>query len=174
MTNHKWRLLDVLLLALILAGCGGAAQPASQLKVTMAPLSFTGALAEIDLCQAIPPEAIEAVLGRKLVAAPQRFAYDGDPGSAGCQYDAGTDSQGNARFAYVALTPPTAYSQQPLVQNRAVSGIGDAAYFNNGADVRQLWVKVGDKAALVVAIGDAPNEAGLKAISELVVNAIQK
>ena len=108
---------------------------------------------------------IETALGRKLAGAPQRFEYYDAAGSSGCQYDAGKTSRGDALFAYVALTPPEIYDRQPLYQNQAVSGIGDAAYFNNGADARQLWVKVGDKAALVVAIGDVPNEAGLKAIA---------
>lgn len=165
--------LVLFLLALTLAACGAAPQAAPQPIATMAPLALTGNLADINLCQAIPQAAIEAVLGRKLAAAPQRFEYYDAPGSSGCQYDAGKDSRGNALFAYVALTPPAAYGQQPLVKNQPVSGIGDAAYFNNGADARQLWVKVGDEAALVVAIGDLPNEAGLKTIAGLVAGALK-
>lgn len=164
-------LLGVCLFAL--TACGGAPAASPQSGPTMEPLVLTGNLADINLCQAIPQAVIEGALGRKLVSAPQRFEYAEAPGSSGCQYDAGKDAGGNALFAYVALTQAAAYDQQPLYQNRAVSGIGDAAYFNNGADARQLWVKLGDKAALLVAIGDVPNEAGVKAIAGQVVGALR-
>lgn len=55
-----------------------------------------------------------------------------------------------------------------LYQNVSVQGIGESAYLNNGADVRQLWAKVNDRVALVVAFGDKPNEEGAKAIARLV------
>jgi hypothetical protein len=131
-------------------------------------------LSKIDLCKAIPQAVIEDALGRKLGSPPQHFEFYGASGSAGCQYDAGKSSSGDALFAYVALTPPEVFDRQPLYKNQAVSGIGDVAYFNNGADARQLWVKIGARAALVVAIGDVPNEGGLKAIAGLLANAIQK
>jgi hypothetical protein len=51
--------------------------------------------------------------------------------------------------------------------------MGISAYFNNGADARQLWVKVTDKVALVVAFGDVPNEEGSRAIAKLVLAAIK-
>ncbi len=173
MPKLSFHLLGALLMALALAACGGADQTVPQSKAMMAPLPLTANLADINLCQAIPQETIEAVLGRQLAAAPERFEYHDVPGSSGCQYDGGKDSRGNALFAYVALTPPAAFGQQPLYKDQSVSGIGDAAFFNNGADARQLWVKVGEKAALVVAIGDAPNETGLKTIAGLVVGALK-
>jgi hypothetical protein len=71
------------------------------------------------------------------------------------------------------LTPIEVYNTQPLVQKVAVAGIGERAYLNNGADARQLWVKVNDKVAFVVAFGDRPNEEGAKAIARLVVAAIK-
>jgi hypothetical protein len=73
----------------------------------------------------------------------------------------------------VVLTPVSTYGEQPLYQESEVSGIGDEAYFNNGADARQLWVKIGDKVAFVVAFGDVPKEAGAKAIAQLVAAAIR-
>jgi hypothetical protein len=173
MLTLRFRLLGLSLIVVALAACGGT-NPVSQPKDVVAPIALADGLSKIDLCQAMPQSVIEAVLGRKLASAPQRFEYYDAAGSAGCQYDAGKDGRGNALFAYVALTPPAVYDQQPLYQNQQVSGVGDAAYFNNGADARQLWVKVGDKAALVVAIGDVPNEGGLKTIAQLVVAAIQK
>jgi hypothetical protein len=173
MSHLKSRLLGLSLVMLALAACGGANQ-APLPKVTVAPIPLTGDLSKVDLCQALPASVFEAALGHKLVSAPKRFEYYDTVGSTGCQYDAGKGSSGDALFAYVALTPPDVYSQQALYRNQAVNGIGDAAYFNNGADARQLWVKIGNKAALVVAIGDAPNESGLQTIAGLVVDALQK
>jgi hypothetical protein len=174
MSNLRFQLLALLLVMLALAACGGANQAPPQPEATIAPIVLTDDLSKIDLCQAIPQEVIAAALGRKLVSPPQHFEYYETSGSTGCQYDAGKSSSGDALFAYVALTPPEVYAQQSPYKNQAVSGIGDAAYFNNGADARQLWGKIGEKAALVVAIGDAPNEDGLKTIAQLVVAAIQK
>ena len=47
------------------------------------------------------------------------------------------------------------------------------AYFNNGADTRQLWVKMNDQVAFVVAFGDLAKEAGAQAIAKLVAAAIK-
>ena len=161
----------LLLLLVALAACGGArtAEP----KTPIAPITVGADLAAIDLCQAIPQEDIEAVMGRKLVAAPQPFEYYDTAGTSGCSYDAGKDGDGNAYFGYIELTPLSAYGEQPLYQDADVSGIGKSAYFNSGADARQLWVNVADKVAFVVAFGDAPNEAGAQAIAKLMVAAIQ-
>ena len=138
MSNLRFHLRALLLVMLALAACGGANQAPSQPKATIAPIVLTDDLSKIDLCQAIPQAVIEAALGRKLVSPPQHFEYYDASGSTGCQYDAGKSSSGDALFAYVALTPPDVYDQQPLYKNQAVRGIGDAAYFNNGADARQL------------------------------------
>jgi hypothetical protein len=71
------------------------------------------------------------------------------------------------------LTPVDVYDTQPLYQNVAVNGIGAEAYFNNGADTRQLWVKMNDQVAFVVAFGDLAQEAGAQAIAKLVAAAIK-
>lgn len=167
------RLAALWLAMLMLAACGGGNQAPSQPKAVIAPIILGDDLSKIDLCKAIPQAMIEDALGRKLGNPPQHFEYYETSGSTGCQYDAGKSSSGDALFAYVALTQPEVFDRQPLYRNQAVSGIGDAAYFNNGADARQLWVKIGAKAALVVAIGDVPNEGGLKTIASLLVNAVQ-
>lgn len=173
MFHRNWFLPGLLMVTLLLTACGGAGAAAPRpAPATMAPVALPVALDALDLCQAIPPAAVEAVLGEPLAGAPQRFAYGDAASSTGCQYDAGADGQGNARFAYVALLPVAAYDQQP--PGATVSGIGSAAHFSDGADARQLWVKLGDKAALVVAIGDIPNEDGLKVLAQLVAGAIQE
>jgi hypothetical protein len=170
-------LATCLVVTLALAGCGPAGDAplgASGAAVaTLAPITVGADLTAIDVCKAIPQAAIEAAMGRKLVGDPQPFEYYDATGSSGCAYDAGRGADGEAFFGYVALTPPEVYDQQPLYRNAEVAGIGQSAYFNNGADARQLWVKVNDRAALVVAFGDAPNEAGAQTIAQAVVNAIR-
>ena len=145
----------------------------SEPKTPIAPIIISDDLSLIDLCQAIPQEDIEAVMGRKLTSPPQAFNYYDAPNTSGCSYDAGKDSSGEAHFGYVVLTPIEVYGDQPFYQNIDVSGIGDQAYFNNGADARQLWVKLDNKVAFVVAFGDVPNEEGAKAMAKLLVSAIK-
>jgi hypothetical protein len=140
----------------------------------IAPITIGQDLTAIDLCVAIPQEDMEAVLGRDLVKAPERFDYYETPGASGCSYDAGKDSSGEAHYGYVVLTPVDVYANQPLYQNIEVTGIGDEAYFNNGADTRQLWVRVDDAVAFVVAFGDIANEDYERAVAELLVAAISQ
>lgn len=142
-------------------------------QATVAPLVVGDDLTQVDVCQAIPREDIEAVMGRKLVSAPEAFDYYGTGDTAGCSYDGGKDSDNTAYFGYVVLTPVSVYGEQPLYQDKDVTGLGQEAYFNNGADARQLWVKVNDNLAFVVAFGDQPNEEGALALARLVLAALQ-
>jgi hypothetical protein len=139
----------------------------------IAPITIGQDLAAIDLCRAIPTATMEAVLGRTLVKAPQRFDYYDTPGASGCQYAAQKEASGEAHYGYIVLTPIDVYHNQPLYHNVEVSGIGESAYFNNGADTRQLWVKVNDHVAFVVAFGDVASEEGEQAIARLLVAAIK-
>jgi hypothetical protein len=141
-------------------------------KAAAAPIKIGSDLTTIDVCQAIPKEDIEAVMGRKLVSAPQRFKYYDAQGTSGCSYDSGKDASGSANFGYVVVTPVEVYNTQPLYKKADVKGFGEEAYFNNGADARQLWVKVNEKVAFVVAFGDQPKEDGAMAIAKLVLAAI--
>jgi hypothetical protein len=170
MRKVYWMVIGIILLTTLACGLGG---PAAQPKATIAPLTPGSDLTAVDLCAAIPVEDIEAVMGRKLTSQPERFKYYDAPGSSGCSYDAGSDSKGNAYYGYVVLTPVEVYDNQPLYQNADVSGIGQSAYFNNGADTRQLWVRVDDQVAFVVAFGDQPNEDGAMEIAHLLVEAIK-
>lgn len=162
----------VTLLTFAALACGQA-PPAAEPKTPVAPISLGAGITTIDVCQAIPQEDIEAVMGRRLVSPPKRFEYYDAAGTRGCTYDSGKDSAGGAHFGYVVLTPVGVYNNQPLYRNVAVSGLGQSAYFNNGADARQLWVKIDDRTAFVVAFGDEPNEAGTRAIAELVLAALR-
>lgn len=173
MSKVRFCLLS-LLLVLVMGACASSPNlDRSPAVATLAPVALAANVPDTDLCAAIPQQAVESALGRKLVAAPARFEYGEVAGSSGCSYDAGSDSQGNAIYAYVAVMPAAAYDQQPRSQDRAIAGIGDAAYFNNGPDARQLWVKISDQAAFVFAIGDTPDEAGLEALARAVVGAVQ-
>lgn len=162
-----------LALALTTLACGfGGNNQTQQPDQAVAPITIGDDLTAIDLCQAIPRANIEAVLGRELSSNPQPFSdFAGQP-AAGCSYDGGSDSQ-QAYFGYVVLLPLEAFENQPRNQETQVSGIGDAAYLTNGADARQLWVKIEGKAAFVVAFGDAPNETGAQAIARLLAAAIR-
>ncbi len=145
----------------------------SEPKAAVAPITIGSDLAVIDLCAAIPKEDIEAVMGRKLINAPKHFEFYDTAGTSGCSYDGGKDSDGEAHYGYVVLTPLDVYDKQPLYKNVSVRGIGDSAYFNNGGDTRQLWVKINGKVAFVVGFGDIENEDGAKSLAKLVVAAIK-
>lgn len=164
-------LLAITLITLAILACGGSASTPSAPTAPISPIVIND-LTQIDMCAAIPVEDIEAVMGRKLSKAPEFFAYYDTTGSSGCQYEAQKDSDGEAHYGYVVLTPPAEYDNQPLYENIDVSGLGDAAYFNNGADARQLWVKVDDKVAFVIAFGDLSKEEGSKALAKLLLAAI--
>jgi hypothetical protein len=138
----------------------------------IAPITIGQDLTAIDLCRAIPTATMEAVLGRTLVKAPQRFDYYNTPGASGCAYAAQKEASGAAHYGYVVLTPIDVYHNQPRYHTVEVSGIGERAYFNNGADTRQLWVQVNDQVAFVVAFGDVASEEGEQAIARLLVAAI--
>jgi hypothetical protein len=139
----------------------------------IAPITLGSDLSAIDLCRAIPQANIEAILGRKLAKAPQPTVYDDTPGQSGCAYEAAKDADGEAHYGYVVLTPVAVYASQPLYLDVPVSGLGAEAYFNNGADTRQLWVKIDDRAAFVVAFGDVANEDYEQALAKLLVAAIE-
>jgi hypothetical protein len=166
-----YRLAAASLISIGLLSCGETSSP-SDPKAPVAPIAIGGDLSKIDVCGAIPKEDIEAVMGRKLAKAPARFEYYDSGGTCGCWYEAAKDKDGEAHFGYVVLTPVSAYNEQPLYKKTDVTGLGAAAYFNNGADARQLWVKINDKVAMVVAFGDVPKEAGARAIAELVLPAL--
>lgn len=167
-------LLVVALLAAAVLACGGAAAITPSAPVaTVAPLVLTDDLTQLDVCAAIPRENIEAVLGSRLISAPSPTTFDDDPNEGGCAYDGGQDAEGNANFGYVIFTPVAVYNNQPLYLDESVPGLGQAAYFNNGADARQLWVQINDSAAFVVAFGDVPREGGAAALARLILAAIQ-
>jgi hypothetical protein len=163
-------LSPLLVLAAFVCGPSGfAAEP----KSPVAPLRLGGDLARIDVCKAIPRENIEAVMDRKLSAPPKPFEYYDAKGTNGCWYEARKDSSGEAHFGYVVMVPVEVYRTQPLYKNVAVSGLGQEAYFNNGGDARQLWVRMNEKVGFVVAFGDVPREAGAQALARLVAAAIR-
>jgi hypothetical protein len=168
----NFQLIGFVTLFLLASIACSLSAPVSEPKATVAPIKIGSDLTAVDICQAIPREDIEAVMGRKLISAPQHFNYYDTPGAGGCSYDAGKDASGSAYFGYVVLTPIEAYNTQPLYKNVDVKDIGQAAYFNNGADARQLWVKINEKVAFVVAFGDEPREEGARAIAKLVLAAI--
>ena len=172
MSRKTFLLLMMIGIIISSPACAGSAV-SSEPKTPIAPITISDDLTSIDLCKAIPQEDIETVMGVKLVEAPTRFTYRNAEGTSGCFYKGPTDSDRERHFGYVILTPLEVYDNQPLFQNVDVSGIGDEAYFNKGSDARQLWVKIDNKVAFVIAFGDVAKEAGAKAIAELMVAAIK-
>ncbi len=173
--NRIFQSLSICIAVVVSLACGisGAASTPKQPIVPLAPFPLGSDLTQLDVCKLIPPEDIEAMMGAKLSAAPRPTVHDEIPGESGCSYESAKDSNGDARFGYVVFTPIEAYNSQPLYQDVKVSGLGQEAYFNNGAAARELWVKVNDNVAFVVAFGDAPNEDGCKAIAKWILAAIR-
>jgi len=158
-------------LVVLLPACaaGVSSDPATPIN----SITISEDLTTIDLCQAIPKDDIETVMGVQLVETPSRYTLRNTEGTSGCFYEGPTDSDRERHFGYVILTPLEAYDNQKLNQNVDVTGIGDAAYFNKGGDARQLWVKLNDKVAFVIGFGDVAKEGGAKALAKLIVAAIQ-
>lgn len=171
--NRKLFLLPlifgIIFFSVACAGPGASSEP----TVPLEPITITDDLTTIDVCQAIPQEDIETVMGVKLVEPPTRYTLRNTDGTSGCYYEGPTDSDRERHFGYVILTPLEVYDSQTLNQNEDVTGIGDAAYFNKGGDARQLWVKLNDKVAFVIGFGDVAKEAGARALASLLVEAIK-
>lgn len=157
----------------VAVACGSTSGGISEPQTAVGEIRLAGGLATLDVCRAIPLENLEAVLGGKVSGVPERIeSWEGQEAS-GCAYEAGKDSGGNALFGYVVFVPRSVYDSQPQVDFAAVDGLGQAAYFTNGADARQLWVQVNAEVAFVVGLGDRPNEAGAQALARLVLEGVR-
>ena len=71
-------------------------------------------------------------------------------------------------FAYISRAPITSFndSHQTGYLVKDILDLGVQAFQVNGADAEQLWVKIADDTALVIAIGDVPNPDGAKKIAK--------
>jgi hypothetical protein len=126
----------------------------------------------LSTCQLIPADVVAEALGGALTKPPQPFHDDylGD----GCQYDAGKDRAGHARFAYTALAPIASFEQaKTLGPVTPIENLGDAAFISDGEDAQQLWVLMKGKGAIVVAIGDMPNPGGARQIAGYLIAALR-
>ena len=173
--NRKAFLLLMVMIGIVISlpACA-APEVSSEPTEPISPITIGADLTSIDVCAAIPPEDIEAVMLVKLTNPPSPYTYRYTEGTSGCYYEGSVDNTTpDKQFAYVVLTPLEVYDNQTLYQNEAVSGIGDQAYFNGGPDQRELWVKIDNKVAFVISFGDIPKEEGAKAIAKLLVEAIQ-
>lgn len=122
----------------------------------------------LSTCQLIPVDVVVEAFGGALTKPPQPFHDDylGD----GCQYDAGKDRAGHARFAYAALAPIASFEQAKwLGPVTPIENLGGAAFAIDGEDAQQLWVLVKGRGAIVVAIGDVPNPGGARQIAEYLI-----
>jgi hypothetical protein len=93
----------------------------------------------------------------------------------GCQYDAGQDRSGHARFAYAAIAPVTSFeTTQTMGPVNPIGDLSDAAFTIDGEDAQQLWVLIKNKGAIVVAIGDVPNPTGARQLAAYLSAALTK
>jgi hypothetical protein len=127
----------------------------------------------LSTCQLIPADVVAQALGGALIKPPQPFHDDylGD----GCQYDAGQDRSGHARFAYAAIAPVTSFdAAKQMGPVSPIGDLGDAAFTIDGEDAQQLWVLVKGRGAIVVAIGDVPNPTGVRQLANFLIAAMTK
>jgi hypothetical protein len=127
----------------------------------------------LSTCQLIPVDVVAEALGGALTKPPQPFHDDylGD----GCQYDAGQDRSGHARFAYAAIAPTASFeAAQQAGPVTPIGDLGDAAFTVDGEDAQQLWVLVQGQGAIVVAIGDVPNPTGVRQLANFLIAAMTK
>jgi hypothetical protein len=121
----------------------------------------------------IPAEVVAEALGGALIKPPQPF-HDGHLGD-GCQYDAGIDRSGHARFAYAAIAPVSSFeTAKSLGPVTPIGDLGDAAFTIDGEDAQQLWVLMKGKGAIVVAIGDVPNPGGARQLAGYLIGALRQ
>jgi len=174
MNRKTFFLLMIMIGSVISLSACAAPDVSSEPTEPISPITIGDDLTSIDVCGAIPPEDIEAVMTVQLAKPPRHYTYRYTDGSSGCYYEGPYDNINKEKqFAYVVLTPLDAYDNQTLYQNEEVSEIGDQAYFNGRPNKRELWVKLDNKVAFVVSFGDVPKEDGAKLIAKLMVEAIQ-
>lgn len=137
---------------------------------TLMPITDVNGDGKIDICEAVPNAIWEAVIGRPQVSPPMPFQDDllGE----GCAFDFGQDSNA-VYFAYVTFASEQQFNDALASATRPepVTSIGDSAFLNYGADARQLWLRVGDKAAMV-AIGDQENVGGMIIVAMYLIQAL--
>lgn len=140
-------------------------QEATPLAVmpTLLPVPDTNDDGKIDICEAVPAAVWETVMGRPQKGEPAPFK---DPAIGdGCAFDFGKDAKA-AYFSYVTFASEKQFNDAlaSAVKAEPVTTIGDSAFLNYGADARQLWVRAGEKAAMV-AIGDQEDVEGMMAVA---------
>ena len=139
--------------------------------ITPKPGNFD--LKSFDACGAVAIPVVERILGRSLAGKPERFSFNNKNTDAGCTFEAGKDGEKNAYFAYVVAAPVEDYAANRSSKAEFIQGLGDEAFFVNGADARQLWVLIDRKAAVMAAVGDRPNENGARELAAELIKAIK-
>ncbi len=156
------------------ANSASPTQPAAGTPGKMiTPKPGTFDLKSFDACGAVSISSVERVVGRSLSGKPEKFSFNNKSTDAGCTFDAGKDGDKNAYFAYVVAAPVDDYVANRSSKAEYIQGLGDEAYFVNGADARQLWVLIDGKAAVMVAIGDRPNDTGARELATELIKAIK-
>jgi hypothetical protein len=137
---------------------------------TLMSVPDTNGDGKIDTCEAVPAAVWEMVMGRPMKGDPSPFK---DPSlGEGCAFDFGKDSTA-AYFSYVTFATEKQFNDAlaSAVRPEPVTTVGDSAFLNSGPDARQLWVRSGDKAAMV-AIGDQENVGGMVLVAPYLLQAL--
>ena len=108
-----------------------------------------------DLCSLLPKELLEPLFGQAIQGAPQSF--EDDYLGKGCSYDFGEEN-GAAYFAYFSIAPLSSFTDSKTNGSQVTEQayLPGEAFSVNAADAQQLWVKLDENRAVVIAIGDRP------------------
>jgi hypothetical protein len=108
-----------------------------------------------DLCGILPKEIFSPLIGSEMTGNPEPF--EDDFLGKGCSYDFG-EVDGAAKFLYISLAPMTSFEASEETGNNvtAVPFLPEDAFTVDAADAQQLWAKLDNERALVIAVGDEP------------------
>lgn len=108
-----------------------------------------------DLCSLLPKELLEPLFGQAIQGDPQSF--EDDYLGKGCSYDFGEEN-GAAYFAYFSIAPISSFTDSKTNGSQVTEQayLPGEAFSVNAADAQQLWVKLDENRAVVIAIGDRP------------------
>lgn len=114
-------------------------------------------LPEGNLCSLLPKEVLTQIIGREPATAPT--AFDDDTQGKGCTYDFTTDI-GETLVVTYSVAPISSFDDLKDYGSQVASQLllGLDAFTIAEADGEQLWVKLNDSKALLIAINGQPNQ----------------
>ena len=110
-----------------------------------------------DVCSILPKEIFSPMIGREMVGSPEPF--EDDFLGKGCTYDFGEEN-GAANFLYISIAPIESFKAGDEMGSNVteIPYLPEDAFSVDAADAQQLWAKIDAERALVIGIGDQPNQ----------------